>query len=203
MIKRGFTLIELLVSTAVFTTVMVIALGALLSLSEANRKADLLNASINNVSFALDSMSRTLRTGTNYHCTSSGTLATPKDCGAGGVSGTTPGTYISFLDAEGTRVTYRFDNAQDDTSLCGQKALPYGCIVRSINGGAFLPLTAPDVVVENLSFYVTGAEPKQAASADTTQPKVTILVRAHVVIKSTQKSWFNLQTTVTQRIYDL
>ena len=203
MMKRGFTLIELLVSTAVFTIVMVVALGALLSLSEANRKADILNSSINNLSFALDSMSRALRTGTNYHCTSGGILAEPKDCGAGGSSGITPGTYLTFLDADGIRVTYRFDNAQDETSLCGQTAKPYGCIERSVNGGAFLPLTMPEVIVTNLSFYVTGAEPKNAASEDTTQPKVTILLNAYTSVKATQKSVFSLQTSVTQRIYDL
>ncbi len=201
MIKRGFTLIELLVSTAVFTVVMVIALGALLSLSEANRKADLLNASINNVSFALDSMSRALRTGTNYHCTTGGTLATPKDCGAGGASGTTPGTYIAFVAADGAKVAYCFDDGAIKRQVI-QAGVP-GSLSTNCASSVFLPLTAPDIVVENLSFYVTGAEPKQAASADTTQPKVTILVRAYVVIKSTQRSWFNLQTSVTQRIYDL
>lgn len=203
MMKRGFTLIELLVSTAVFTIVMVVALGALLSLSEANRKADILNSSINNLSFALDSMSRALRTGTNYHCTSGGILAEPKDCGAGGSSGITPGTYLTFLDADGIRVTYRFDNAQDETSLCGQTAKPYGCIERSVNGGAFLPLTMPEVIVTNLSFYVTGAEAKSSSSKDAVQPKVTILLNAYTSVKATQKSVFSLQTSVTQRIYDL
>lgn len=203
MIKRGFTLIELLVSTAVFTIVMVIALGALLSLSEANRKADILNSSVNNLSFALDSMSRSLRTGTNYHCTSGGVdLDDPLDCGAGGPSGTTPGTYIAFLSADKEKIAYCYDAT---AKVVKRQVIPAGSsssLSTSCSSSSFLPLTMPEVTVTNLSFYVTGAETKNS-TGNTVQPKVTILLNAYVSVKATQKSLFNLQTTVTQRIYDL
>lgn len=197
MIKRGFTLIELLVSTAVFTIVMVVALGALLSLSEANRKADILNSSINNLSFALDSMSRTLRTGTNYHCTSGGLLDNPLDC-----SGSTPGTYIAFLSAEKEKIAYCYDAA---AKMIKRQVIPAGSsssLSTSCASTNFLPLTTPDVVITNFSFYVTGAETKNS-NGNTVQPKVTMLLSAYVSVKSTQKSLFNLQTSVTQRVYDL
>ncbi len=198
MIKRGFTLIELLVSTAVFTIVMVVALGALLSLSEANRKADILNSSINNLSFALDSMSRALRTGTNYHCTSGGILATPLDC-----SGTTPGTYIAFLGADNEKIAYCYDAT---AKVIKRQVIPAGAsgsLSTTCSSSDFLPLTMPEVIVTNLSFYVTGAEAKSSSSKDAVQPKVTILLNAYTSVKATQKSVFSLQTSVTQRIYDL
>jgi len=197
MTKRGFTLIELLVSTAVFTIVMVVALGALLSLSEANRKADVLNSSINNLSFALDSMSRAIRTGTNYHCTSGGILAEPQDC-----AGTVPGTYIAFLSADQEKIAYCYDSA---AKVIKRQIIPAGSsasLSTSCSSTNFLPLTMPEVVVTNFSLYVTGATSKQQ-SGDAVQPKVTVLLSAYVSVKATQKSVFNLQTSITQRIYDL
>src|SRR3569832_199477 len=86
--QRGFTLIEMLVSTAIFAIVMVIALGALLAMSESDRKAQSLKAVINNLNFSLDSMSRSVRTGTGLNCGSQN----------GGDCATVPGTYFAFTD---------------------------------------------------------------------------------------------------------
>jgi hypothetical protein len=58
-------------------------------------------------------------------------------------------------------------------------------------------MTAPEVNITNLSFYVVGSSP-----SDTLQPKVTMLVSGYVAISSGQQSVFNLETSVTQRIYD-
>src|SRR4051812_11444285 len=91
---RGFTLIEMLVSITLFSVVMVMALGALLSLSVADRRAEALKSSIDNLTFALDSMSRAIRTGNTYHCGSSGTLSVAQDC-------TTGNNYITLITANG------------------------------------------------------------------------------------------------------
>lgn len=190
MVNRGFTLIELLVSTAVFTTVMVIALGALLALAEADRKAQTLNAAVNNLSFALDSMSRTIRTGSNYHCDNSGTLTLPQNC-----AGSDPESYIAVLAADGSKVAYCFDSG----TIKRQIILPgvSGNLSSDCASANFLPLTATDVLVTDLSFYVTGA-----TVGDSIQPKVTILTSGYVPVTETRKTKFNLQTSVTQRIYD-
>ena len=57
---RGFTLIELMVSVTIFIIVMVIALGSLLSISEAERKAEQLKTVMNNLNFGLESMARAI-----------------------------------------------------------------------------------------------------------------------------------------------
>lgn len=189
-ISRGFTLVELLVATAVFTIVMVIALGALLALSEANRKAEVLNAAVNNLNFTLDSMSRSIRTGSNYHCGVGGTLATPEDCSG------TPESYIALLTAEGAKVAYCLDSGVIKRQII--EAGVSGSLSSSCSSSMFLPLTSPDVVVTNLSYYVLGAP-----LGDNIQPKVTILISAYVLTRASQKSTFSLQTSVTQRIYDL
>lgn len=201
---RGFTLIEMLVSVAIFTVVMVIALGALLSLSEADRKAQTISAAVNNLSFAVDSISRLLRTGINYHCGQSGTLTDPQNCT------TPPQSYLAFQVVDDSlsgctknsacTVVYKFDNAQDTSSQCGQTVLPYGCIERAIcagaSCGAFAAITSPEVTISSLSFYVTGSP-----LGDTVQPKVTILVSGTVPVTATKSTAFNLQTSVTERLY--
>jgi prepilin-type N-terminal cleavage/methylation domain-containing protein len=196
---KGFTLIELLVSVAIFSIVMVMALGALLALSIADRRAETLKSGIDNLTFALDSMSRSIRTGQNYDCGTVGSVA-PANCAGGG-------NYLAFLSSNGVETYYIFDAAQDGTSKCGQTTLPYGCIERSLSydGGATwstpIPITSPDIVVQNVGslFHVTGA---LAGSSDTIQPKATITVNATVQITATQTTAVHMQTSATQRIYD-
>ena len=64
----GFTLIEMMVSIALFAIVMVMSMGAILSIVAANKKAQALNSVMTNLNFAVDSMSRDIKTGYNYHC---------------------------------------------------------------------------------------------------------------------------------------
>lgn len=189
---RGFTLIEMLVSTAIFTVVMVIALGALLAMSESDRKAQTLKAVINNLNFSLDSISRAVRTGYSYHCGS----AVGGDC-------TSPpgGTSFYFTASDATAVAYRLENTVTDGNagvVCGQSG-QVGCLARSVDGGvSWAAVTAPEVYISNLSFYLLGS----AGAPDTTQPKLTILMSGIVSVTGAQQTVFNLQTSVTQRLYD-
>ncbi len=58
----GFTLIELMVSMAVFGVVMLIATGVLLVMIGVNARAQALYGSYNNLAFAMDAMTREIRT---------------------------------------------------------------------------------------------------------------------------------------------
>ena len=68
--KAGFTLIEMIVSLGVFSGVITIAIGALLMLVAANDQLQGEQSVMTNLSFALDSMTREIRTGTDYYCDS-------------------------------------------------------------------------------------------------------------------------------------
>ena len=70
---RGFTLVEMIVSVALFGIVMLVAVGALLSVVAANRQSQAIKTVINNLNFALESMSRNILTGSNYRCPSGST----------------------------------------------------------------------------------------------------------------------------------
>lgn len=131
--KYGFSLIEMLVAVALFTIVMLIGAGSLLSLVDANRKAQALNSVINNLNFALESMSRNLRVGTNYNC--DGIV----DCPSGGTS-------LSFTSSEGENMVYRYDSSAK-------------LIERSKDGGTYITITAPEVTIDEFAFVVEGASP--------------------------------------------
>ena len=190
---KGFTLIEILVSVALFSVVMVVALGSLLAMSTSDRKAESLKSVINNLNFTLDSMSRSIRTGSNYHCGS----ATGQDCITGS-------DYFAFTDANNNFVEYKFD-----TSGCPNGV---GCIERQItppsgSPSGFTPITAPEVMLTDFAsktppsylFYVQGSSP---GPADTVQPRVVITLSGTVQVSAKQSSTLYLQTSVTQRLYD-
>ncbi len=190
--QQGFTLIEILVSVALFSVVMVVALGALLSMSVSIRKAEAINSSINNLSAAMDAISRTVRTGTNYHCGSGGTLSVPQDCALD--------SFFSYLNYDGNQVNYCLADVTAPTTCVNGVTCPTGksCeIIRLIAGGSYQPLTSPEINITSLGFYVTGS-----LRSDTEQPKVTIVVASTIPVTSNTTTDFNLQTSVTQRIYD-
>ncbi len=191
---RGFTLIEVLVSTGIFTVVMVIALGALLAMVESDRKAQTLKTVINNLNFALDSMSRSIRTGEGYNCGS----PSGGDC----KDDDPAPSYFAFTAADGRKVAYCLRNGAIVRLGPTDNAL-VSC------GGTFAPITSAEVVIEKLAFILVGS-----ARGDGIQPKVTILISGYVqagggtaTLESCKAlaskcSVFNLQTSVTQRIYD-
>ncbi|MBY0473087.1 type II secretion system GspH family protein [Patescibacteria group bacterium] len=193
---RGFTLIEMLVSVAIFSVVMVVALGALLSLSEANRRAELLSQATNNFNSSIDSMTRAIRTGSQYH-SGTGTLTTLRD-----TPDANGDTQFAFLPSGGSQVTvYKYNSG------VGCPNSVAGCILRSQDGGStYAAITSPDIIITSLKFYVIGApQGVQTVGAQSlsVQPKVEILISGYVTVKGGVTSSFNVQTSVTQRLYDL
>jgi prepilin-type N-terminal cleavage/methylation domain-containing protein len=91
---RGYTLIELIVAVGLFALIMTLASGAYLLMIGLNRQAQGIATGINNLSFALETMTRTIRTSTQYGCPIAGT-----DCSGGG------STFV-VTDANKHSVTY-------------------------------------------------------------------------------------------------
>ncbi len=172
-----------MVSVAIFSVIMVISLGALLSISSAERKAETLKSVMDNLNFALESMSRTIRTGVNYNCGS----PSGGDCASSGSN------YFSFQAADGTFVAYCLDG----TSI-KREIVPSGGTLDTIcSSPGFLPITAPEVSIGTLAFYLVGS-----AANDNIQPKLTIVVIGSAQITAAQSTTFHIETSVAQRIYD-
>jgi len=178
--KRGFTLVEILVSITIFLVVMTVAMGSVVSIINTNRKVGISKALMDNLNFAMESISREIRFGKNYHCITagdSGPYSTTQNCPSGG-------TAISFYSQEGAQVIYRLNGTAIEVS--------------TDNGTTYIPITSPEVIVQDLTFYVVGANPPPG---DTLQPRVIIRLKGLAGTGQNQ-TYFALETQVSQRELD-
>lgn len=175
---RGYTLIELVVAVGLFALVMTLSSGAYLLVIDLNRQAQGVATGINNLSFVLETMTRTVRTGVSYSCGSFG-----GDCPGGGDS-------FFFKDANGTSITYARGVRGSGGSI--------GTVTE--NGSTIL--TDPSVNITALTFYVTGTG--TVASGDDNQPHVTIALSGTVTAGPGETPRpFTIQTGATMRGVDL
>lgn len=184
----GFTLIEMLVSVSIFSVVIVVAVGALLHLARASDRSHAILTAINNLDFAMEQMSRTMRVGNNFFC-SNGVhpiSVETKDCVWGQEK-----SAVSFTDQDGRRILYRLNPETRSLERENLSEVPHRVFA----------ITAPEILVENLTFAVIGSHP-----LDSLQPRVVIRIKAKTVIpglaQENQVS-FDLQTTVSQRDPDI
>jgi len=183
---RGYTLIELIVSVAIFTIVMLVASTAFLALINLDRKARATNDVVTNLSYVVDSMERSIRTGTEYDC---GTVGGATDCWS------TPADSFSFLDSTTPpqTVEYRLF-VSDSQGQIQQRITP-----ENGPSGSWTPLTDPRVDVENLAFYVRGSTP-----GDSLQPIVVLVIRGALRpdANSTPVE-FVIESAASQRLIDI
>ena len=125
--SRGYTLVELIVAVGLFALIMTLAAGAYLVMISVSRQTQAISIGIDNLAFALETMTRTIRTGTGYSCSAAPGEAV--DC-------TNGGSNFSVMSPGGAPTTYR---------LSGDALIQ--------NGTA---LTDPSVTVTSLTFYAYG-----------------------------------------------
>jgi len=134
---------------------------------------------MNNLDFALQQMSRDIRVGKNYYCGEDYSLpGLRQSCSADPYA-----TAFSYTSHDGSaRVVYK---------LVGNQ------IMRSETGvDGFYSITSPQIVIDKLRFYVSGAE---ANSTPQLQPKILVVLDGHVKIKNSQTN-FQVQTTISSRL---
>ncbi len=201
--NKGFTLVEMLVAIAVFMSVMVISVGALFTVINTNKKNEAIKTVVDNVSFALDSISRDMRTGTHYGCSAdSNSFTQNTDCTSGGTG--IVYTATPSLDALGNLVPgdviyYKFvpssmlSAGDGNIQMCDATKSNFNCAQT----GAWQSLTAPTstVNITSMKFYVYNSDPSIDAG---TQPRVLITLQGSVESKIGNVT-FALQTTISQR----
>lgn len=200
--KRGFTLIEIIVATAIFTSVVTIAMGALTSLNKASREARAMRVIMDNANSAMDSMARTIRMGIRFDAGCDGTLDSNSKIGADLVnSGTNCLAFYGPANDSGSsniltqRIWYRLNAASSSIERnvvnvdAGTRATAPESATSS---SAWEKMTAPEVEVTRLKFYVNGAV------LDDDQPAVTILMQGIAHVSRTARN-FTVQTTITPR----
>jgi len=180
--KKGFTLVELIVAISIFILIMTVSMGSIISVFNANRKSRTLKASLTNLNIALESMSKEMRFGKNYHCATAGapgTLTQTQNCSSGG-------TLLSFLSSNNVQTTYRFNNQ---------------AIEKQVGiGGTWIVLTSPEVTIDDSAFYTVGAGTSGIDALR--QPKILMRIKGHAGSDKNRTN-YTLQTLVSQRSLDI
>ncbi len=194
--NKGFTLIEVLVSLALFSVVMLVGMGALLTVVDANAKAQATQSVMNNLNIAIDGMMREMRMGTNFRCgyINAGSAL---DCPS-------PQDKISFITHDGNLWSYYLNGTQIYRRTC-----------VGVSGSCQdLPLTSKDIDITKFDVYVAGAERSYSSSPrDIVQPTAVFIIEGTAASsrlsgvlygkKKRIKTDFKIQTVATQRLLDL
>jgi type II secretory pathway pseudopilin PulG len=188
--EGGFTLVELMVSTTIFVVIIISSIGSLLVLLGASKESRGLRFAMDNVNFAMESMTRSVRMGVSYYCSADPTVSPPtdpetfKDCLGGG-------TLLSFIpqaNMASPRLTYklksRYPNDPDSTRT-----------IERCEGEDCVEIVSSDIDVKTFRIYVTGSDPR-----DEYQAKAYILLKGEIEVKN-EKVPFMIQALASQRNY--
>lgn len=178
--SKGFTLVELIVSLALFSVVMLVSAGAYLLMINLNRQAQALAFGVNNLSFALETMVRSIRTGTDYGC--------KNPTGNGHCSIEAGESSFDFLDSNGNRIQYKLGTG---TTFISKNIIS--------GSGASGPITDTSLVkITALDFYTEGVN-----NNDDSQPYVTIVAQGTVATSPGKSQSVNVETSATMRGPDI
>jgi prepilin-type N-terminal cleavage/methylation domain-containing protein len=206
--NKGFTLIEMMVSLAIFTVVALVSVGAFLKVLDANKKSVNLKTTINNLNFALESISREMRVGKDYYYIYSssalpGTVAYNfnSKLDDSGLSPENNHWLIAFRSSKNSRVhgnsigavcnliyAYRYDKVNKKI----QKAQQDRDCDYSLTDSDFRDLTATEIKITNSRVRVSTIPNKQ--------PYAFFFIEGESGAKESEKVNFSMQTSVSQRI---
>lgn len=183
--KKGFTLVEIMVSVAIFSIIIVVGVGSLVSLTNAYLVGQQEKQVHDSLNYVLEMMTREIRLGTSYH------VAPALNGSDQGSVNDNSGTSFGFNASDGrgyvifhllNGVLYRNNYNATGTVLISQN-----------------PLTNPDeVVITGIRFSVRGTG--SYADNDYNQPRVWIQLGAS--FPQSPQRVTSVQTLVSQRVLD-
>lgn len=137
--KTGFTLIEIMVAVSIFVIVAFIVTSTLMAILDAGRRANKIRLIVDNMNFALDSMTYKLKFGDPPN-----------------LSGNT----LDFIDRETQHISY----CRGDISVDGSTIGTIFKCDNTFNCGNFngcKPIITPEIDVGKLQFKLTGVNSKK------------------------------------------
>lgn len=174
--KSGFTLMEMVVSLGIFSSIMLMSIGALVSVQNAQIRSSDEQIVQDNIRFALELMTKEIRQGNRYE-------GERPAC----ISGCRQLTFVRRSD--GSRVGY---------CASGGALLRFNVTGgQSCSLGSAVVLTAEEAIVDGALFYILGQDQSPADG----QARVTIVMRVRAQSQSQKtETAMDLQTTVVQRL---
>lgn len=181
--KKGFTLVEIMVAVSIFVIVAFIVTSSLLAILDASRRANKIRLIIDNMNFALDSMTTKLKFGTDYE---------------------TDGSSLSFTDREEHTLAYCLSNVKIKRKGVSEpvnnqsilkcdfgKNRPVGTCG---DNSSCESIVTDEITVTDLRFAESLCDGSRCPNRE-----IVILVKAETMIKNSLTK-LNFQTAVSQSI---
>jgi prepilin-type N-terminal cleavage/methylation domain-containing protein len=201
---KGFTLVELLVVLGLFSSIATLVLGALFNTQAINVRLQETQAILDNVNLSTQTITRDIRFGSDFYGTTTlpelmSSIPTvrrscPESIGGCSVLVFKPAETSNDLD----RVVYYLKQG-----ILYKEERPYG------GTPALLQMTASDVTIDSLKFYVKGAQTADGsndenAATDYEQSIIMLLISGYSKATGSTKSpvTFNIQTSISAREID-
>ena len=183
--KAGYTIIETMIAVAIFTIIVVIGMGALLNANNLYNKSKNMRSIMDSLSYTMDDMSRSLRTGYDYYCIQGGQQVPS----------------YGYAPSSGSNCMGVAFEPQGGGPVWAYRITQQGTIQKTTDdGNTWVQLTPDEITIDiNVSaFSVIGAE----LPPDIQQPFVIIRLKGQINYK-TITTPFSLQTSVSQRDIDI
>ncbi len=199
--KRGFTLVEIIVAMMIFSIVAVVALAALVKIIDANKKAQTTQDAVIGLSFALEAMSREIRTGSNIRCEtgSSGNFSnpstfSPQACPSAGNTNNLivfRSTKVDSSSVPPCRFVFAYlITGSGPYQLKKAEQMTAGNNCSDIFGpDSYSPIVPDPVILTDYSIGVSGG----------TYPMVFIDLAGYAGVREQAKTYFNVQTAASPR----
>lgn len=192
--ERGFTLMEMLVALGLFSMIVATGMDIYLLAGRAQRKVFTLERLQSDARYAMEAMTREVRTGAidfAYYVGRGTPLALPD-------------SELALISSDNSRLRFHKSTTTDQSYCADATSVP--CLLVTVDDGTPAAITPKGVTVTSLGFYVApNVDPFTFGAtgwSSNVQPHVTIVVSLRSVggrIGETQDIF--LQTTATSRTY--
>jgi prepilin-type N-terminal cleavage/methylation domain-containing protein len=200
----GFSLVEILVVLGLFSSIATLALGSLFNAQSLNGRLQETQAILDNINLSMQTITRDIRFGSEFYATTSvpvlpGDVPTVRrNCEYG--DGSTNGCSVLVYKSSDA------SNALDRTVLYLDNGVLYEKQFPHSGDPVTLQMTANNVSIDSLIFYVEGAQTSDGSNdensaIDYKQPMITLLLSGVTKSEKTGVSSvpFNLQTVISAR----
>lgn len=206
---NGFTLVEMIIVLGLFSFIMTLATGLLYTTQAVNVKLQETQAVLDNVNVSMSTVSRDIRYGTDFHCAATiqeADLRLRKSCSYTNMGVGHGGKVLIFKPSDakkdGDRVAYYASTTSNGSVIYKDEYVDGATTTYQ--------MTANDVKIKSLIFYVEGANTTSGVNTDVgdvhdyVQSLITMTVFGETIpIKEGSSSTtFIIQTSVSSRTID-
>ena len=180
--KKGFSLVEMLVSVALFSVVMVIAVGIIMTILNVNNHVRATSIAMANIDAVMEKIFREASVGSYYHCGDGGNIDKAFNCPGGN-----PSTAFAFEGVGGD------ETSKDDQIIYRLNSTDFSLEMSRNGGASYERLTDGNTIVDQFNVNVLG-------NGDLAkQPAVFIDIRGYIKKGVDSKTTFVLQTMISER----